>query len=60
MKRYDCLVPGRPWHTQADDSAEIVRRATEHLRTSHDETVICPDMVERIKARIEEASAPAH
>jgi predicted small metal-binding protein len=52
MKHYDCLVPGCKWHTEAEDSAEIVRRATEHLRTVHDETVVRPDMVEHIKERI--------
>ena len=35
--------------------AEIVRRATDHLRTNHDETQIRPEMVERIKERIVEA-----
>jgi predicted small metal-binding protein len=52
MKHYDCLVPGCKWHPEAEDSAEIVRRATEHLRTVHDETVVRPDMVEHIKERI--------
>lgn len=55
MKHYDCLVPGCPWHTDAEDTAEIVRRATEHLRTVHDEGEIRPSMVERIKERITEA-----
>ena len=55
MKHYDCLVPGCKWHTEAEDSAEIVRRATEHLRTVHNEAVIRPDMVEHIKERIAEA-----
>ena len=59
MKRYDCLVPGCPWHTEADDAAEIVRRATDHLREVHDETTIRPQMVDRIKERITEAQ-PAH
>jgi len=55
MKHYDCLVPGCRWHTDAEETAEIVRRATEHLRTNHDETQIRPEMVERIKERIVEA-----
>ena len=59
MKRYDCLVPGCKWHTDAADSAEIVRRAADHLRTAHDEAEIRPAMVERIKERIADA-APAH
>ncbi|MBN9303636.1 MAG: small metal-binding protein [Devosia sp. 67-54] len=52
MKQYECLVPGCPWHTQADNDAEIVRRAAEHLREVHGETVVRPEMVERIKQRI--------
>lgn len=59
MKHYDCLVPGCSWHTDADNTAEIVRRATEHLRTVHDETEIRPEMVEHIKQRIVE-NQPAH
>jgi len=59
MKHYDCLVPGCTWHTDAEDSAEIVRRAAEHLRTTHDESVIRPEMVERIKERIVDVQ-PAH
>ncbi|MEO8882787.1 MAG: DUF1059 domain-containing protein [Devosia sp.] len=55
MKHYDCLVPGCTWHTDAEDSAEIVRRAAEHLRSTHDESVIRPEMVERIKDRIVDA-----
>jgi predicted small metal-binding protein len=55
MKHYDCLVPGCRWHTDAEETAEIVRRATEHLRTNHDETQIRPEMIERIKERIVEA-----
>jgi predicted small metal-binding protein len=52
MKQYECLVPGCPWHTPADNDAEIVRRAAEHLREVHGETVVRPEMVERIKQRI--------
>ena len=52
MKQYECLVPGCSWHTQAQDDAEIVRRAAEHLREGHDETVVRPEMVDRIKQRI--------
>jgi predicted small metal-binding protein len=54
MKQYECLVPGCPWHTSAKDDSEIVRRAAEHLREVHGETVVRPDMVDRIKARIHE------
>jgi predicted small metal-binding protein len=59
MKHYDCLVPGCKWHTDAADQAEIVRRAAEHLRSVHDEAVVRPEMVERIKERIRDAE-PAH
>lgn len=55
MKHYDCLVPGCKWHTEAEDAAEIVRRAADHLREVHEESVIRPTMVERIKERIVEA-----
>ena len=55
MKHYDCLVPGCKWHTEAEDTAEVVRRATEHLRQVHEESIIRPTMVERIKERIVEA-----
>lgn len=54
MKRYECLVPGCPWHTQADNEAEIVSRAADHLRGTHGETVVRPEMVDRIKQRIHE------
>ena len=56
MKRFDCgtLVPGCPYHTEAENEAEIVRREIEHLRTAHGETVIRPKMVEHIKERIVE------
>jgi predicted small metal-binding protein len=57
MKHYDCLVPGCKWHAEGDDSAEIVRRAAEHLRSVHDETVVRPEMIERIKQRIVETEA---
>lgn len=59
MKRFECgsLVPGCTWHTEAEESAEVVRRATEHLRDAHGETVIRPSMVEQIKARTQDADA---
>ena len=52
MKKYECLVPGCPWHTQAEDSAEIVRRAADHMRSVHAESDVRPEMIERIKQRI--------
>ena len=57
MKQYECLVPGCPWHTQAEGDAEIVRRAAEHLRDVHGEAVVRPEMVDRIKQRIHEPQA---
>jgi predicted small metal-binding protein len=59
MKQYECLVPGCPWHTEAEDGAEIVRRAADHLRSVHAESEIRPAMVERIKQRIHQV-AGAH
>ncbi|THV24666.1 DUF1059 domain-containing protein [Peteryoungia ipomoeae] len=54
MKRFDCgtLVPGCDWHTRAEDEAEVVRRAVEHLRVTHGEEVIRPSMVDHIKQRV--------
>ena len=57
MKQYECIVPGCPWHTQAEDSAEIVRRAADHLRSVHSENEVRPEMVERIKQRVHEPVA---
>jgi predicted small metal-binding protein len=56
MKSFDCgsLVPGCGWHTAAEATAEVVRRAADHLRNTHGETVIRPEMVERIKERVVE------
>lgn len=61
MKRFECgsLVPGCTWHTEAADSAEVVRRAAQHLRSAHDETIIRPAMVDLIKDRMQDV-APAH
>ncbi len=52
MKQYECLVPGCTWHTKAEDSAEVVRRAADHLRSVHGESVVRPEMIEHIKQRI--------
>lgn len=56
MKSFECgtLVPGCKWHTEAEESAEVVRRAAEHLRTAHDEAEVRPNMIEQIKARVHE------
>lgn len=54
MRLFECgtLVPGCEWHTRADNDAEVVRRAVEHLRNAHGETVIRENMIDNIKARI--------
>lgn len=52
MKQYDCIVPGCGWKTHAEDEAEIVRRASEHMRTAHEESTIRPNMIDQIKANI--------
>jgi predicted small metal-binding protein len=57
MKQFECLVPGCEWHTKAEDQAEIVRRAADHLRNVHGEAVVRPEMIDRIKQRIHEPVA---
>lgn len=54
MRLFECgsLVPGCDWHTRADSDAEVVRRAVDHLRQTHGETVIRENMVDHIKERI--------
>jgi len=54
MRLFECgsLVPGCEWHTRANDDAEVVRRAVEHLRSAHGETIIRENMIDNIKARI--------
>jgi predicted small metal-binding protein len=61
MRLFECgtLVPGCDWHTRANDDAEIVRRAVEHMRTVHGETVIRENMVDNIKARIRNEATAA-
>lgn len=56
MRLFECgtLVPGCEWHTRADEDAELVRRAVEHMRQAHGETVIRENMVENIKSRIQD------
>ncbi|GMB80383.1 DUF1059 domain-containing protein [Shinella zoogloeoides] len=59
MRLFECgsLVPGCDWHTRANDDAEVVRRAVEHMRTAHGETTIRESMVEHIKERIVDEKA---
>lgn len=61
MKQFECgsLVPGCPWHTRAEEEAEVVRRVVEHMRTAHGETVIRETMVDNIKARITDQAQAA-
>lgn len=61
MKQFECgsLVPGCPWHTRAEEEAEVVRRAVEHMRTAHGETVIRETMVDNIKSRITDQAQAA-
>ena len=55
MKQFHCgtMVPGCQWHTRNDSEAEIIRRASEHLRETHGEDVIRESTVEAMKARID-------
>ena len=46
-------MPGCEWHTRAEDEAEVMRRAVEHLRETHGETIIRETMIEAIRSRIE-------
>jgi len=61
MRLFECgtLVPGCAWHTRANEDAEVVRRAVEHLRAVHGEANIRENMVENIKARIRDDAAAA-
>ncbi len=61
MRLFECgsLVPGCAWHTRAEEDAEIVRRAVEHMRSTHGEEVIRESMVDRIKGRITAEKIPA-
>lgn len=61
MRLFECgsLVPGCNWHTRAEEDAEVVRRAVDHLRTAHGEDTIRETMVDNIKARITTERVPA-
>jgi len=54
MKEFHCgsLVPGCDWHTRHEEEAEIIRRAVEHMREVHGETIIRESMIEAIRSRI--------
>jgi predicted small metal-binding protein len=55
MKEFQCgtLVPGCTWHTRHEEEAEVMRRAVEHLRQTHGETIIRETMIDAIRSRIE-------
>jgi predicted small metal-binding protein len=55
MKEFHCgsLVPGCEWHTRAEEEAEVMRRAVEHMRETHGETIIRESMIDAIRSRIE-------
>jgi predicted small metal-binding protein len=55
MKEFHCgsLVPGCDWHTRHEDEAEVMRRAVEHMRETHGETIIRESMIDAIRSRIE-------
>lgn len=54
MRLFECgsLVPGCAWHTRADEDAEVVRRAVEHMKSAHGEAIVRENMIDRIKERI--------
>ena len=60
MRLFECgtLVPGCDWHTHATEDAEVVRRAVEHMRSTHGETIIRENMIDNIKARIVDEASP--
>ena len=55
MKEFHCgsLVPGCDWHTRHEEEAEVMRRAVEHMRETHGETIIRESMIDAIRSRIE-------
>lgn len=59
MKRFDSatLIPGSTWKAEAESEAEVVRRAVDNLKNFHGESIVRPDMVERIKERIVDVDA---
>ena len=61
MRLFECgsLVPGCAWHTRSGSDAEVVRRAVDHLKTTHGETVIREAMVDHIKQRIRDDAKAA-
>ncbi len=60
MKTFHCgsIVPGCDWHTRNEDEAEVIRRAVEHMRQTHD-AEIKESTLEAIRSKIEEGSEAA-
>lgn len=54
MRVFECgsMVPGCPWHTRAEEDAEVVRRAVAHLKSAHGEDIIRESTIDHIKERI--------
>jgi predicted small metal-binding protein len=61
MRLFECgtLVPGCSWHTRADNDAEVIRRAVDHMKTAHGETIIRENMVDHIRQRIRDQANAA-
>jgi predicted small metal-binding protein len=61
MRLFECgtLVPGCSWHTRADNDAEVIRRAVDHMKSAHGETIIRENMVDHIKERIRDQANAA-
>ncbi len=61
MKEFQCgsLVPGCEWHTRHEDEAEIIRRATSHMRQVHEEMTVSETTIEAIRSRIQKAGKAA-
>ena len=59
MKQFHCgsLVPGCEWRTRHEDEAEIIRRASEHIRGAHVDMTVSETTVEAIRSRIQKAGA---
>ncbi len=61
MKEYKCgrLVPGCEWETRAEGDAEIIRRASDHMRSAHEETHVRENLIGEIRKRITEVQPSA-
>nr|WP_316655241.1 DUF1059 domain-containing protein [uncultured Gellertiella sp.] len=61
MRLFECgsLVPGCSWHTRAGENAEVIRRAVDHMKLAHGETVIRDSMIDHIRQRITDGQKQA-